>query len=198
MLRAEVVEHRDVEDAAVDPAEDQRVAGDLHRDGVHAPFAHHGEQGLEVGGLGGGAFGLEAFVADACLDGADESGDPVGRRVESALDEVRGGGLAGGAGDADLEQALAGVAVDGGREGAHPGARVVDDQDGQSGGGGAVESRGIGQHRRGAEVGGLRGEVGAVETGARQRGVQITGADRPGVMGDAGDLVGGAPVGRPS
>lgn len=52
VFRAQVVEDGDVEDAAVDAAEDQRVAGDLHRDRVDPALAHDGEQGLEVGGFG--------------------------------------------------------------------------------------------------------------------------------------------------
>ena len=51
----EVGEDGDVEDAAVDPAEHQRVAGDLHGDRLDAALAHHREQRLQVGGLGGGA-----------------------------------------------------------------------------------------------------------------------------------------------
>ena len=74
VLRAEVGEDGDVEDAAVDPAEDQGVAGDLHGDRLDAALAHDGEQRLEVGGLGRGALGLDALVADAHLDRADQAG----------------------------------------------------------------------------------------------------------------------------
>ncbi len=150
------------------------------------------EQRLQVGRLGSGALGLDALVADAGLDGADQAGQPARRRLrgggpQPALDEVGGGGLARGAGDADLEEILAGRSVDRDRQAAHPGARVVDDQDRQAGLGGAVRARGVGQDRGGAEVGGLGDEVGAVQPGARQRRVDVARADRPGVMGDAGD-----------
>ncbi len=188
VLRAEVGEHPDVEDAAVDPAEDQRVAGDLHGDRLDTAFAHDGEQGLQVGGFGGGALGLDALVTDAHLDRADEPGGAG--RLQTALDEVGGGGLAGGAGDADLEQVPAGVAVDRGRQFAHPAPRVLDDQDRQSGRGGPLGAGRVGQHGDRAEAGGLRDEVGAVQTGTREGGVQVTGADGTRVMGDARDLDG--------
>lgn len=186
MLRAEVAEDGDVEDAAVDPAEHEGVAGHLHGDRLHAALPHDGEQGLEVGGLGGGPLGPDALVADARLDGADQPGGAPGG-PEAAFDEVRGGGLAGRAGDPDGEEAGAGTAVDLGGEFAHPAARVVGHQDGQAGRRGAVGSRRVGEDRGGAEAGGLGGEVGAVQPGARQRGVHVPGAYRPGVVGDAGD-----------
>ena len=44
---------------------------------VDAALAHHREQRLEVGGLGGGALGLDALVADAGLDRADQPGQPA-------------------------------------------------------------------------------------------------------------------------
>lgn len=187
MLGAQVVEDGDVEDAAVDAAEHQGVAGDLHGHGLDAAFAHDREEGLEVGGLGGGPLGLDALVADAHLDGADQSGAAV-RRAQAAFDEVRRGGLAGGSGDADLEQALAGVAVDRGGELAHPAARVGDDQDRQAGRSGALGAGGVGQHGGGAEARGLRGEVGAVGPGSLQGRVEVSGADRTGVVRDPGDL----------
>lgn len=187
VLRAEVVEDRDVEDAAVDPAEHQGVAGDLHRHRVHAAFAHDGEQGLQIGGFGGGALGLDALVADPHLHGADQTGVASGA-AEATLDEVGGRGLAGCSGDADLEQVGAGVSVDLGGEFAHPAARVLGDQDRESGGRGAFGARRIGEDRGGAETGGLGGEVGTVQTGTRQRRVHVPGAYGPGVMSDAGDF----------
>ncbi len=154
------------------------MAGDLHRDGLDAAFAHDGEQRLEVGGFGGGALGLDALVADPHLDGADEPGGAAGG-TQSALDEVRRGGLAGGAGDADLEQADAGPSVDVGGQFAHHGARVPGDQDRQAGGGGAVGAGRVGEDGRGAEARGLGREVGAVEAGAGQGRVHVTGAHGP-------------------
>src|SRR5690606_12451050 len=157
VLRAEVGEDGDVVDAAVDPARHQGVAGDLHGDRVRAAFAHDGEQRLEVGGLGRGAFGLDALVADAHLDGADEPGAADG--PQTALDEVGGGGLAGGAGDADLQQVAARVAGDGGGQFAHPRPRVVDHQRGESGRGDALGPGGVGEHGDRAEARGLADEV---------------------------------------
>lgn len=187
MLRAEVVEDGDVEDAGVDPAEHEGVAGDLHRDGLDAAFAHDREQGLEVGGFGGGALGLDALVADAHLDGADEPGGPA-RGAQSAFDQVRGGGLAGGSGDADLEEADAGPPVDVGGQLPHDAAGVLGDQDRQPGGGGAFGARRVGEDGDGTEARGLGGEVGAVEAGAGQGRVQVSGAHGPRVVGDAGDF----------
>ncbi len=189
MFRAEVGEDGDVEDTGVDPAEDQRVAGDLHGDRPDTAFAHDGEQGLEVGGFGRGALGLDALFADAHLDRADESGGAGG--LEGALDEIGGGRLAGGAGDADLEEIAAGVAVDRGRQFTHLPARLRDDQDRQSGRGGALGAGRVGQHGDRAEARGLRDEVGAMQAGTWEGGVQVAGADRAGVMGDARDLHGG-------
>ena len=54
VVAPEVEEGRDVEDDAVDPAEHERVAGDLHRAGVDAALAHHREEAVQVGRLGRG------------------------------------------------------------------------------------------------------------------------------------------------
>lgn len=178
MLRAEVVEDGDVEDTAVDPAEHQRVAGDLHGDRVDATLAHDGEQGLEVGRFRGGALGLDALVADPRLDGADQPGAASGA-PETALDEISGGGLPGRSGDADLQEVGAWPPVDLRGEFAHPAARVLGDQHRQSGGGGTLGTRRVGEDRRRAEAGRLGHEVGAVEAGAGQRRVHIAGPHRP-------------------
>lgn len=200
VLRAQVVEDGDVEDAAVDPAEHQRVAGDLHGDRLDPTLAHHREQGLEVGGFGGGALGLDALVADAHLDRTDQAG-AVSGPAQPALDEVRGGGLPGGSGDAQLEQVAAGAPVDLGGQLAHGAARVLGDQDRQAGRGGAVGARRVGEDGGSAQARGLGGEVGAVEAGPGQGRVEVAGADRAGVVGDAGDLsrpraLGAQPVGQ--
>ena len=188
MLRAEVGEDGDVEDAAVDPAEDQRVAGDLHGDRVDAALAHHGEQGLEVGGLGGGALGLDALVADAHLDGADQARCDAGRarRPPSTryavvvLPEVPVMPI--------WSRSRAGPAVDRGGQFAH--ARRAGRRRPAPAGRSRRRARRprVGQDRDRAEAGGLGDEVGAVQAGAGQGGVQVAGADRPRVVGDAGDL----------
>ena len=70
-----------------------------------AAFAHHREQRLEVGGLGGGALALDALVADPGSRRCRSA--RCARRVrgpQPAFDQVGGGGLARGAGDADLQQ----------------------------------------------------------------------------------------------
>lgn len=149
VLRAQIGEDTEIEHTGVDPPENQGVAGDLHGDRLDAALAHDREQGLEVGGFGGGALGLDALVADTRLDGSDQSGGPG--RSQAALDEVGGGGLAGGTGDADLEQIAARVAVDRGRQFAHQRTRFGDDQHRQPGGGCPFGARRVGQHGDRAE-----------------------------------------------
>lgn len=83
------------------------------------------------------------------------------------------------------------MAVDRGRQFTHLPARILDDQDRQAGRGGALGAGRVGQHGDRAEARGLRDEVGAVQAGAREGGVQIAGADGARVMGDARDLYGG-------
>jgi hypothetical protein len=68
------------------------------------------------------------------------------------------------------------VAVDRGGQLAHPRAGGVDDEDRQPGLRGALGAGGVGQHGGRAEAGGLRDEVGAVQPGAREGGVQVAGA----------------------
>lgn len=138
--------------------------------------------------LRGGALRLDALVADAHLHRADQAG--VADRLQTALDEVRRGGLARGSGDADLEQVAPGVAVDRGRELAHASARVVDHEDRQAGGLGPLGTGRVGQHGDRAETGRLGHVVGTVQAGAGQRGVEVAGAHGAGVVGDARDLRG--------
>ncbi len=54
----QVGEDRDVVEQALDAAQRQRVAGDLHRRGGHLLLAHQREQALQVAGLGGGQLGV--------------------------------------------------------------------------------------------------------------------------------------------
>jgi hypothetical protein len=190
VFRAEVGEDCDVEDAAVDPAEHEGVTGDLHGDRPHAAFPHDGEESLEVGGFGGGAFGLDALVADARLDRADEAGRFAGAVPETAFDEVCRGGLAGGSGDADLQQVPARLVVDLRGECSYAPARIFDRENRQSGRGGALGTGLVGQDRDRARLCGLRGEVGAVQAGAGQGGVDVAGPDSAGVVGDARGLSG--------
>ena len=171
VVAAEVEEGRHVEDDAVDPAEDQRVAGDLHRAGVDAPLRHHGEEAVQVGRLGGGELGLHVLPRDPGADGADHGrGQPGGG--EPLLEEAGGRGLALGAGDADDAQPGGRVAVDPGRQPPEDAPRLGHDQ-----GGGArrqpVEARRVGQHADGTRGERLGGEVGAV--GARARAGRRTG-----------------------
>lgn len=80
------------------------------------------------------------------------------------------------------------MAVDRGRQLAHPSARIVDDEDREAGLGGALGTGRVREHRHRAQARGLRHEVGAVQPGAGQGGVEVTRAHGPGVVGDARDL----------
>lgn len=82
------------------------------------------------------------------------------------------------------------MTVDRGRQFAHARAWVLDDQHREPGRGGALGACRVGQHRDRTEADGLGDEVGAVQAGAREGGVQVAGADGTRVMGDARDLRG--------
>ena len=116
VVAAEVEEGRDVEDHAVDPAEHQGVAGDLHRAGDDALLAHHREEPVQVGGLGGGQRRLDVDAVDAGADGADDRGGYAGL-LEAGLQQPGRRGLALGAGHADHREVGGGLAVEVGR---HP------------------------------------------------------------------------------
>ena len=133
---------------------------------------------------------LMPLVADPGLDRADQAGQFARHRSglpQPALDEVRGGGLAGGAGDADLEQVLARLSVDRPRR-VRPSGRAGPATVSTGSPVAAARSAPAGSVSTATapRLGGLRDEVGAVEAGARQRGVDVTGAYGTRVVGDAG------------
>ena len=107
-----------------DPAEGERVAGDLHRHVRDAALDHHGEQRLQVGRLRRGERARQPLARDPrsrrCRS-ARWSG-PAARRP--ALDQVGRGGLAGGAGDAEHGELQRRLAVDPRGERAEGRARV--------------------------------------------------------------------------
>ena len=101
MVLTEIGEDAHGEAHAVDPVQHQRVGGDLHDHVGAAGVGHLAEQPLQLEGLRRGALRGERLPADHVLDGADEAHLGAGLLLENALDEVGGGGLAAGAGNAD-------------------------------------------------------------------------------------------------
>jgi len=189
VVEAEVGEAADGEPDAVDPADRERVAGDLHDHRGDLLLDRGGQDALQVGGLGGGAHARHDGVAEAGLDGADQAGDLAGR-AQAGLDQVGGRGLARGAGDADHPQPGRRVAVDRGGGRAEDGARIIDHERGKVAGRERTGRVGQDGHRAGRD--GRRDELGAVPVGARESRVEITGANRLTAVGDAGDLHVGA------
>ncbi len=184
MVAAEVEEGRDVEDHAVDAAQDQGVARDLHRAGVDAVLRHHREEPVEVGRLGGGELGLDVLARDAGADGADD-GRRHARGGEALLEEPRGGGLALGPGHPDDPHPARRVAVDRRGQSTEDAARLRHD-DGRGARRQPVEAGRVGEHADGARLQRLHGEVGSVGAGAGEGGVHVTRLDARGAQRDAG------------
>src|SRR5665648_1226432 len=72
-----------------------------------AALTHQGEQPVQHRRLDSRARALDRLLAHPQLDGADDAGHLV-HRLQGGRDEVAGGGLAVGAGDADDPRALLG------------------------------------------------------------------------------------------
>ncbi len=196
MVLRQVEERAHGEPDAVHPAEPQGVAGDLRRDGACPRGSHPGEQGLELGCLGGGEPAGQGAAVHAAAGGADETGD-VPAALEGGLDEVGGGGLAGGAGDADDVEV--GGRVSGHRRGhrAENRARGGVDEDGQAPGDGGhqLDALGVGEHRGCARLDGGGPERGAVDAGSGQGGEEDARAAVLGPDGRPGEVeVGPGPV----
>ena len=185
VVLAQVGETGDVVTDPVDPVQREGVARDLHRAGLDVLLAHHGQQRLQVGRLRRGADARHPAVGDPGLDRADEPGGAA-RRAQGRLEQVAGGGLAVGAGDAEHQQVVGGPAVDLRRHLTQHRARVRDDEQRDAcRAADQVGTGGVGEDRRGALRHDLVDEPGAVHGGARQRGVQVAGAHRPRVVRDA-------------
>ena len=152
---------------------------------------------MQVGRLGRGADAVDHQVAEPGLDGADQPGDVPGG-AQPGLDQVRGGGLAGRAGDADHGQPRGRVAVDRPTATAPSTARgSVDDQHRQPGRGRRPAAPAGSVSTATAPAAAAAGdELGAVPAGAGQRRVQVAGADRRAGVGHAGDRDVGASAGQ--
>ena len=109
MVLTEVGEDTHGEAYAIDAIQRQGVGGDLHDHVGTAGVGHPAEQLLQLEGLRRGALRVEDFAADHVLNGADQAHLGTGLLLQNALDEVGGGGLAAGAGDADHGHLAGGV-----------------------------------------------------------------------------------------
>ena len=108
VVAAEVQEDRHVEDHAVDPAQHQGMAGDLHGAGAHALLLHHREQPVQVRRLGCGQCGGHVDAGDAGADRADGRRGDAGA-LHAALGQPGRGRLALGAGHPDRLHRAAGL-----------------------------------------------------------------------------------------
>ena len=185
VVLGEVGEHGDAVAGACDPAERQRVAGDLHRGRRHPALGHHGEQRLQVRRLRRGERRPDELGADPDLHPADQAGAVPGG-AQPRLAQVACRGLAARPRHADHRHPVRRVAVDPAGDVAEPVARAGHHEDGDAGAGGPVAAVGVGEDRDRARGHGLVAVGRPVGTGAWQRGVQVTGPHRPGVEGDAG------------
>ena len=118
----DVGDHGNVEGAAGDAMLRQTVRSRLQDRNLGAGVTHLGQVALDIRGIGGGGMqpGLVALVADDGADGADQPGALAGRD-QHAVEQIRRGRLAIGAGDADQRHGAAGVIVPGR---AQPGERL--------------------------------------------------------------------------
>ena len=184
VVAPEVGEDRDVEDHAVDPAQDQRVARDLHQAPRHPALAHHREQAVQVRRLRRGQHRPDVLTVDAGADGADDR-DVLAGRLQAALRQPGGRRLALGAGHADQAQCRGRLAVHPRGEAAEHLARPVDHEQGYVGrrGGTLV----VGEHGDGARGDRVGREADAVDPVAGQGGVEVAGQDPLGAQGHPGD-----------
>ena len=144
MVAAEVGEARRREPHAADPAQHQRVAGDLHDDGARAGLGHGGEQRVQAGASGVvRALGIAVTLRRAPIRVCTVPIRPVPRpAAQAGLDQVGRRRLAVGAGDAD-DRVRRWLAVDAVGQGAEHGPRVVDDAHRQAGGGASARPAGL-------------------------------------------------------
>ena len=176
------------------PLEGQRVAGDLH-DHMGTPGVRHAaKEALELEGFRSGALGGDDLGADHVLVGADEAHLGPQGLLQDVLEEVGGGGLAVGAGDAhqlhgsrrvsepvDAHMGESRPAVRGAHEGNVPLRRFLAEDAGRALLQGAHDGCGACGDGHGDE---------AVSVGlaAGHGHEEVAGLRLPGVVADAGDL----------
>ena len=168
---------------AVHPVQGQGVGGDLHDHVGAAALPHLGKQPLELKGLRRGALRGDDLVADHILVRADEAHLGPGLLLQNGLEEIGGGGLAVGAGDAHHGHGVRRMAEE---VGAHhrqgpAGIRHLDE-------GNALLRCLFAQHRRRAGGHGLADEGVAVNGEARHGHEQVAGPGGPGIIADIGDV----------
>ena len=132
MVAGQVREDGDVEGDLVEAVEGEAVAGGFDDGVLAARLDHLAEEALDLGRLGGGhAVGVAVDVGPGHvgIDGA-ETADAGAGGFEDGREDVGGGRLAVGAGDADDGEVAAGVAVEGGRGLREGHARIFDGDDG--------------------------------------------------------------------
>ena len=169
--------------------EHQRVGGDLHHD-VGAPgVAHLAEELLQLEALRRGALRGQLLRPDHVAVGADQTHLRAERGLQDVLDEVSGGGLAVGAGDADHGHLPRRVAEE------------VASGDGQSIAGILHQNigdlplgRALAQHHSRALFRSGGDKVMSVADRAHNGDEEIAAAGAAGIIADAGDLHGGIGV----
>jgi hypothetical protein len=190
MVVAEVREPDDVEDDAVDTVPAEGLRAHLQGHGADPALPHPGQQRVDLAGLGGGEAADHLQVADVPLRGGAEAGDEP-ELPEDPGEQVRGGRLAVGAGDAeDLGRVLLLLlgAIHPAGDRAERLARGVDDEDRQAGVLRQFRTGRVGEHRNGAAILRPVHELGAVPAGARHGHIQVTRLDLFGVDRDPGQV----------
>ena len=171
VVALQVREADDVEPRAEHAPQGERVRRDLGRQRRRTPLEREREQRLEHGRLDGRARALDRVVADPQLDGA-EHGRALVHGPQRRVDEVRRGGLAVRAGDADGHEALARVAQRPRGHGAGQQAGVVGEEHRRAGG----HERGalvVGEHGHGPARDRVGREPCAVDLQARHRDEEV-------------------------
>jgi len=172
-------------------------AGHLHDAGVAAVIGHPAQQRLQVTALGRGVVQIVAVPRPAGTVCANQPHLPS-VRLQDGRQQVGGGRLALGAGDAHQRHPPAGVAVQPRRKHGHHAARVVCLQNGAAVGQIAPGIARSAQHGRRPGCGGLCGVDAAVSAAAGQTDKKRPRLRTAGVAADAGDLGQGIPPQKPA
>ena len=185
VVGGEVEEQGGVELDARHPVELHGLRGHLHDHVGAARLLHLGEALVQLQRLRGGIPGVaEHLVPDEGAHGADHAG-LMARGGENGAEDIGGGGLALGAGDADDGQPVGGVAIEGGGQQGQRDPAVFHLNDG----GAPRAVHRVLHYYCGGPLSGHGGdEIVAVRPGAGQRHEQALRPGLPGVAAQAGDL----------
>ena len=168
----------------IDPVQCQGVGGDLHDHMGAAGIPHLREQALEFKGFRRGALRGDHLCADHVLVGADQAHPGPGLLLQNGLEEVRGAGLAVGAGDAHHGHGCGRMAKEIGADDGQTPAGVLHQNIGDA----AVRRRLLADHRRGTGRRRLADEGMAVRGKAPHSNKQVSGPGGTGIIADIGDL----------